>query len=589
MDLTPWVGALHTLPPVLSAARPMSQLQATPAAVAPSVPSRPTLRSLWAGMLLAALLCFINSYLTLSFGVIEEGPTIAALFFFAACALLGSKVTPPEMVMVATMGSAGGSLGFITNFYAAKAMTGTPYVLWEMALFGTVTSLLGLMFVVPLRQMLVLGEDLPWPSSRAVASVIRSLTSATADKRQPLILLGSTVFFIAYVVLNDEDGFGIVPSGIALPIFGLGVFGLGVALSPFATIGSYLLGLRTCVGFLAGAVCLLVMAPYVPEPAAPHHYVWPGIGFLLAGGMALMALNWKVLVASLKGLVKLRGVEVDPNDVVVSPRAYAGLAAAALLFTTVFSLWVLDLNVVVVVMLVVVAGFIQNVIATRAAAQTAFNPARVMGVLLEGICAALGARTAGQNLAGAGFVAGSGAQAGNLTGDMVYGRWLGVPPRWQFWGQAMTIIPCAIISAFVFTYIQEATPLTLEGPGLPAPVAKIWAASALVFEGQRQMPPGALLHGLLAGLCAIVYVVLEEKTPLGKYLPSSTGLGIGLVLPISVDLAFFTGGFVMWVVLGRGLKVSADTLTSVAVAGIVGEGLGGVIKPLLARVGVLGH
>ncbi len=70
--------------------------------------------------MLAVLLCGVNSYLTLSFGVIEEGPTIAALLFFAMFFLSKRAIQTTEMVIVATMGSAGGSLGFISNFYAAK-------------------------------------------------------------------------------------------------------------------------------------------------------------------------------------------------------------------------------------------------------------------------------------------------------------------------------------------------------------------------------------------------------------------------------------------------------------------------------------
>lgn len=83
-------------------------------------PARPTVRSVVAGFLLAVLLCGVNSYLTLSFGVIEEGPTIAALLFFAMFFLSKRAIQTTEMVIVATMGSAGGSLGFISNFYAAK-------------------------------------------------------------------------------------------------------------------------------------------------------------------------------------------------------------------------------------------------------------------------------------------------------------------------------------------------------------------------------------------------------------------------------------------------------------------------------------
>jgi uncharacterized oligopeptide transporter (OPT) family protein len=97
---------------------------------APPPPARPSARSLIAGFVLALVLCGVNSYLTLSFGVIEEGPTIAALFFFAFFFLSRTKIIPAEMVIVATMGSAGGSLGFISNFFAARAMTGEPYTFY---------------------------------------------------------------------------------------------------------------------------------------------------------------------------------------------------------------------------------------------------------------------------------------------------------------------------------------------------------------------------------------------------------------------------------------------------------------------------
>jgi hypothetical protein len=46
----------------------------------------PTVRCLAAGMALAIALCAMNSFLTLSFGIIEEGPNIAAVFFFAGFA-----------------------------------------------------------------------------------------------------------------------------------------------------------------------------------------------------------------------------------------------------------------------------------------------------------------------------------------------------------------------------------------------------------------------------------------------------------------------------------------------------------------------
>src|SRR5262245_37522168 len=151
-------------------------------------PTPITMRALVAGLVFAIILCAMNSYLSLSFGVIEEGPTIAALFFFAVFFLSKTKITATEMVIVATMGSAGGSLGFISNFYAAKAMTGTPYTVLDMTLFGIVSSMVGLVMVIPLRQILILKDNLPWPGAKAVETVIRALVEH-GDPRQPLILL----------------------------------------------------------------------------------------------------------------------------------------------------------------------------------------------------------------------------------------------------------------------------------------------------------------------------------------------------------------------------------------------------------------
>ena len=121
----------------------------------PTLPAAVSLRAVISGVVLAVVLCSVNSYLTLSFGVIEEGPTIAALFFFTFFFLSTRKITSTEMVMVATMGSAGGSLGFISNFFAARVMVGEPMVFWEMVSVSTVTGLLGMCVFIPLRGLLL--------------------------------------------------------------------------------------------------------------------------------------------------------------------------------------------------------------------------------------------------------------------------------------------------------------------------------------------------------------------------------------------------------------------------------------------------
>lgn len=545
-------------------------------------------RSLIVGAVLAVMLCAMNSYLTLSFGVIEEGPTIAALFFFALFFLSQKKINSTEMVIVSTMGSAGGSLGFIANFFAAKAMSGEAYTLTEMVLFGLVSSLVGMVMVIPLRQLLILRENLPWPGSKATAGVITALVEE-GDPKQPRYLLITFLIMLALVIGNADQGANWWAGEWALP--GLASFGAAIIWSsPFSIGGSYLMGFRTCVGFLAGATILMLLAATgaAPETLAPHRFYWPGLGFLVASGLTMIAINWRSMVEALRSLVALgRPVEGD-DDPILSPRKFLILTTVTLLLSLLILGVFFKLSFVVVIMLIAVGGLLQNIIATRAAAQTAFNPARVMGILLEGITALFGAHNAAANLAGAGFVAGSGAQAGVLTGDLAYGRWFRVPSRFQFWTQMLTIIPCCLVSAWVFQQINTPGALSLEGGRHAAPIAKMWAQSALMFEkGLDSLPQGALLWLGIGAAAGVIYTLLERIKKIAPYLPDSIGIGLGMVLSVATGITFFIGGFVMWIILRRLLGMRDITLTTIAVACIVAEGIGGVMKPGLIQLGIL--
>lgn len=555
----------------------MSSVATAPVASPAPAEQRVTPRSVVAGMIFALVLCAMNSYLTLSFGVIEEGPTIAALFFFAIFMFSRAKITTTEMVIVATMGSAGGSLGFISNFYAAKAMLGEPYSVAQMAGFGIASSVVGLAMVVPLRQVLILRENLPWPGSKAVQSVITALVEH-GDPKQARILVATLFLAMAYVVVNDDGPLALVPAAVTLgPLV---AYGGAVALAPFALGGSYLMGFRVAMGFLVGAAALMVMAPYTDAPQAPNRYYWPGLGFLVASGMTALAINWRVLRDGFASILAV-GKKTDDDDPILSGRNFAllflgGLAVASIVLTIMF-----DVPFYLIFVLVLVAGLVQNFIATRAAAQTAFNPARVMGILLQGVTAALGGRSAEINLTGAGFVAGSGAQAGNLTGDMAYGRWLRVPSSAQFWAQSLTIIPCSIVAAWAFHLILETRPDVLE---TGSPIGKMWAASARVFEGQEPLAAGATSALVIGAIAGVLYTLLEASPKLERWLPHSIGIGLGMVLAPALGLAFFVGGFLSWIVGSRWLKMSDVTLTTIAVACIVAEGLGGVLQAILLAV-----
>ena len=117
----------------------------------------------------------------------------------------------------------------------------------------------------------------------------------------------------------------------------------------------------------------------------------------------------------------------------------------------------------------------------------------------------------------------------------------------------------------------------------------MWAVIGLLFdpESNRELPPFAVQSMVIAGVVGIVWAILEESDRLRRFVPGSIGFGMGLVISPSIDFAFFTGGIIMLIVLRRLFKVSEPTLATLAIGGIVGEGIGGLSQGILKALGVI--
>ena len=590
----------------------------------PAAEHRLTLRSLVAGFVLAVVLCAVNTYLTLRFGIIEEGAMIAALFFFSTlyfASLLRRAITRPkqpageavtatgtpgqerglatasELVMVATMGSAGGSLGFIANFFAAKAMTSQPYTVTEMALFAMVSGTIGILSTIAFRYLLIVKDEdlpedqrLPWVGAKVVKGVLDPLISR-GDPMQPRYLLFFTAAAVIYVLFN-ESGVGWFPERAEIAIFGISAFGASILFAPFAVGSAYIMGFRTVAGFFLGGAVLVAISHLLPMEmrSSPQQYLWPGVMFLVTSGITALALRWRVIFDLLRSLGRTGVARRGDDDPIMSGRATALVAVGAISVAAAVLTLVFAVPLLITVVMIVVGGGLLNLIATRAYAQTAFNPVRVMGVLLQAIAASLGGASVGTNLTGSGFIAGSGTQCSTLASDLWVGRAFRVPSRWQFWAQAFTVLSCGVVCAFTFELINGATPLTFESTTLAAPAAKMWAVIGLLFDpaSNRSLPPFAVGSMWIGGTAGVVWSLLEHSERARRFLPGSVGVGMGLVIHPSIDFAFFAAGLLMWFVLRRFLKVSDETLSTIAIASIVGEGIGGLSQGVLRALGVFG-
>jgi hypothetical protein len=178
------------------------------------------------------------------------------------------------------------------------------------------------------------------------------------------------------------------------------------------------------------------------------------------------------------------------------------------------------------------------------------------------------------------MIAGSGAQGGTLTNDLAYGHRYRFPSRWQFWWQLSTVLTCALVSALGCWVIRNNFAMTVDSPDLAAPVAKTWATMALLLDPNSgmELPPYAVKSMWIAGIIGVFYTLLERKLENRRWLPGSVGIGLGLILPVGYDFGFMFGGVVMYLILSKLLKFSEATLNTLAIALIVGEGMGGIIQ-----------
>ncbi|EKD56413.1 MAG: OPT family oligopeptide transporter [uncultured bacterium] len=562
------------------------------------------IRTWIAGYFLAMLLCGINSYLTLKVGVIEEGVCITALLYAGTLILMRVKISSEELALVATMGSAGGAFGFIANFYAAFYLIGQPMTFWQMVIFSLLTSMLGLVTNIPLRQLYIVEESLPWPGSQAAIATMNIL-GGNEGKKQTIILFVFTALSFIYVFGSQILELAKMPALTYFGFLGLSAstIGLGIAWSPFIIGVGLWIGTRVGIGFLVAAILLTLFAPIIAQVdpgKPPHQFIWPGVMFMVTYGLTDLLMQWKTTIRAFQSVFSTRKSDRFNKklDEVMSAKQFYILTAAVMLALTIFMYYSFNVPVHLTIIMAIFGAGIFNLIATRASAETAFNPIRIMSVMLQGVCAMFGGAPTAVNLSGAGFASGSIGQSSVLTSDNFFGRHFGVSAKQQWWLQLLVLIPITLVSVFVFMKIS--TIYVVGGDTLSSPIAKMWASMARMFGGELgSLPKMAIESMWIGGIAGIllsfgnawVNKSLADAEGIKKLIlgltPHPFGIGIGLILPIYYSIAFFFGAILLCEIIPRLFKTDENTLYSVASAGLVGEGIASLIGAIMVASGLV--
>ncbi|MDF7676806.1 oligopeptide transporter, OPT family [Neisseriaceae bacterium ESL0693] len=274
-----------------------------------------TLRGMILGALITVIFTASNVYLGLKVGLTFASSIPAAVISMAVLKCF-HDANILENNMVQTQASAAGTLSSIIFVLPGLLMLGywQDFPFWQTALICVAGGILGVIFTIPLRHVLVVGSDLPYPEGVAAAEILKAgdHQAAESDENGNCKQAGSGIKYIVGGGLLSglfsfcSTGLRVISDGASC-WFKLGgaVFQLPMGFS-FALLGAgWLVGITGGIAVLVGTVFSWGIAvPYftshatLPEGASLAAFageIWrEKVRYIGAGAIAVAAV-WTLL------------------------------------------------------------------------------------------------------------------------------------------------------------------------------------------------------------------------------------------------------------------------------------------------------
>lgn len=588
----------------------------------PIVPADKTLPeftpiSLVLGLILAVVFGAANAYLGLRVGMTVSASIPAAVISMGILRYVLHRDSILENNMVQTIGSAGESLA------AGAIFTMPALFMWaeesnevampsftEIAAIAVCGGLLGVLFMVPLRNALIVEEHgvLPFPEGTACAEVLMAGEEGGAKSKVVFAGLG-----ISALYKFITDGLKLFPSEVHWNIRSLRT-GFGLDVLPALVGVGYICGQRVAANMFAGGVLgwfvlipaiMLFGGDNVVAPAKEmisqmdvlsiwgSYIRYIGAGAVAAGGIISLVKTFPVIIRTFTKAVG--GIGVRRQDALrTSKEIPMGIVLAGVLLIAVV-IWLLPSVPVRLfgAMLVILFGFFFATVSSRmvglvgssnnpvsgmAIATLLISTALLKGTGMTGYVGMVSAICVGTVIC---IVA---AMAGDTSQDLKTGFIVGATPMWQQIGELIGAVVAALTIGGVMYLLHKAWGFGSSAQ-LPAPQATLMK---LVVEG---VMGGTLPWGLV--FCGVFAAVVIEILGL-PVLPIS----IGLYLPIHLSAPIFVGGLVRKMVESqkadteeqtarRKERVEKGLLYSSGL--IAGEGLIGILLAVLAVIPMRGE
>jgi len=569
-----------------------------------------TPRSVAVGLLVALVIGASYPYVVLKFGFGPNISVVSAFFGFLALGIFSKSYNRWENNIVQTAGTAAGQIAFLCwllaafDLLAAEPGSGFDVHLTRLQtwIWLSVAGILGVLLAVPLRKHFIDDEKLPFPDGIAAGETLIMLDARGEQARRSTFVMVGSLAVSGLVFLATQIRWLIDSIAVTLTSFSATV-GLGFGVSLLNIGSGIIIGLRISASMLLGGLIAWVIGPgWLLDHGLITHasrrvdilllVMWPGVGMLIAGGIATLALRWRVLAKTFKSLSTAGDLSGDLSLRWVWVGCLAASALLVLVQRAFFGtpVWHSILAILLAIPL--------SLVALRVLGETNWGPISTMANLTQALFGVIAPGDLRASMVSSGITGAVAAESEGLMQDYKVGSMIGSTPRVLAYMQLLAVPVGALALAWMYPVLRDTYGISGEHAQLSSPVSQRWVGFAKIvtqqLSGPAAMTPEAIARlawmkssFAIGALFGIILTLLEQRPSWRRFVPSPTGMGIGVLIPISAVTTICLGaaGDQVW----RTLRPQSHGRYSIATASgfIAGEAIVAVIIPLLVTLGVM--
>ncbi|MEE1042713.1 MAG: oligopeptide transporter, OPT family, partial [Clostridia bacterium] len=572
-----------------------------------------TVTSIIMGIILAVVFGAANAYLGLRVGMTVSASIPAAVIAMGVIRVIMRKNSILESNIVQTIGSAGESLAAGAIFtlpalflWASEGTMDKPGIL-EITLIALLGGLLGVFFMVPLRNALIVREHgtLPYPEGTACAEVLLAGEEGGANASTVFAGMGFAAAF-KFII----DGLRAVPGEISFAVKGY-AGAIGTQIYPAVMSVGYICGPRISSYMFAGGVLSwlvliplivlfgadMIMYPGTETISAIYEAngasgIWSsyiryiGAGALAAGGIISLIKSLPLIIRTFADAVKSMSQKSEISNLRTAQDinfkvVLITIAVLTLLVWLVPAIPVSLLGAVIVV----VFGFFFATVSSRMVGLVGSSNNPVSGMTIATLLiATVILKVTGQvgpsgmhaAIAIGSIICIVAAISGDTSQDLKTGYLLGATPKKQQYGEIIGVIAAALAIGGTLYLLDSAWGFGSEE--LAAPQATLMK---MIIEGvmEGNLPWALVFTGVF--IAVAVEIVGIPVLP----------FAIGVYLPVHLNACIMVGGLVR-LALDK-LKGDEEEKKVIVNDGILfcsgmiaGEGLIGILLALFAVFGI---